>query len=129
MARGYVFLLGIRSICNRIYSCYALLFLFVFQFCGHLRLGNIIVCLLLSWHRTMRIFVLSLSGKPCVEFEHVEKFVIGGSSISVFWRRVMIGPPNVEDLKQIVKESYPSLAPIAEKLIGLLHSTLQTCSD
>ena len=38
----------------------------------------------------------------------------------------MVGPPNVEDLKKIVKESYPSLEPIAEKLIGPLHCTLRT---
>lgn len=56
-----------------------------------------------------------------LSLKHVITFVVGGNSLSVFWRRVMVGPPSVEDLKVIVKASYPSLEPIVEKLIGLLY--------
>ncbi|XP_062087755.1 midasin isoform X2 [Humulus lupulus] len=47
----------------------------------------------------------------------VSSIIKGGNSVSVFWRTAMLGPPKVEDLKKIVKESYPSLEPIAEKLV------------
>ncbi|XP_030490703.2 midasin isoform X2 [Cannabis sativa] len=47
----------------------------------------------------------------------VSSIIKGGNSISVFWRTAMLGPPKVEDLKKIVKESYPNLEPIAEKLV------------
>ena len=35
----------------------------------------------------------------------------------------MVGPPSVDDMKNIVKASYPSLEPVADKLIGLLCCT------
>ena len=54
---------------------------------------------------------------------------IGGNSISIFWRTAILGPPKVEDLKKIVKESYPTLEPIAEKLVGQLHCILETFLD
>ncbi|XP_065866775.1 midasin [Euphorbia lathyris] len=41
----------------------------------------------------------------------------GGNLLSVLWRRVMIGPPNTEDLQNIVKVLYPNLEPLAGKLI------------
>ncbi|KAL5579519.1 hypothetical protein UlMin_011961 [Ulmus minor] len=47
----------------------------------------------------------------------ISSIIEGGNSLSVFWRRVMVGPPNVEDLQNIVRASYPSLEPLAEKLI------------
>ncbi|PON47074.1 Midasin [Parasponia andersonii] len=53
----------------------------------------------------------------------------GGNSISVFWRRVMIGLPNVEDLKKIVKGSYPSLEPIADKLVETFDRVKSSPSD
>ncbi|WCJ27054.1 Midasin [Euphorbia peplus] len=40
----------------------------------------------------------------------------GGNLLSILWRRVMIGPPNAEDLQNIVKVLYPNLEPLAGKL-------------
>lgn len=44
----------------------------------------------------------------------------GGNSLSVFWRKVVVGPPNTDDLQEIVKICFPSLEPLVEKLIGVL---------
>ncbi|XP_048323691.2 midasin isoform X2 [Ziziphus jujuba] len=57
----------------------------------------------------------------------VSSITEGGNSLSSFWRRVMVGPPNIEDLQNIVEVCYPSLKPLAEKLIetyGIVNSAL-----
>ncbi|XVF27001.1 hypothetical protein REPUB_Repub14bG0069100 [Reevesia pubescens] len=42
---------------------------------------------------------------------------IGGNLNGVLWRKVMIEPPSNQDLKKIVSSWYPSLEPLAEKLV------------
>jgi midasin len=44
--------------------------------------------------------------------------LVSGGKIGVFWRKVMIVPPNNEDLENIIKAWYPNLEPICKKLIG-----------
>ncbi|XP_038899709.1 midasin isoform X2 [Benincasa hispida] len=45
----------------------------------------------------------------------------GGSTIGMLWRKVMIGPPNNEDLQSIVIIQYPILESIASKLVETLE--------
>lgn len=41
----------------------------------------------------------------------------------------MVGSPSVEDLKNIVRASYPSLEPLADKLVGWLHCPFKLVSN
>lgn len=54
---------------------------------------------------------------------NVNYLMAGGNSLSSFWRRVKVQPPDNDDLQDIVKVCYPSLEPLAEKLIGVLSLT------
>ncbi|KAM7253719.1 hypothetical protein ACFE04_031401 [Oxalis oulophora] len=46
----------------------------------------------------------------------------GGNSLSVLWRKVMIEAPSKEDLKSIVKAWYPTLEPLAGKLVDTFEN-------
>ncbi|XP_048233780.1 midasin isoform X2 [Ricinus communis] len=50
-----------------------------------------------------------------------------GNSLSILWRRVMIGLPNNDDLHNIVKARYPNLEPLARKLIGTFERVNSVC--
>lgn len=43
----------------------------------------------------------------------------GRDSLSVLWRRVMIRPPDNEDLRNILKVRYPNLELLVDNLIGI----------
>lgn len=47
--------------------------------------------------------------------------VIGRNSLGAVWRKIMITPPNRQDLIDIVLQWYPELEYLAPKLIGLLN--------
>lgn len=49
----------------------------------------------------------------------------GRCSLSVLWRRVMIMPPDNEDLQNILKVWYPNLELLVDKLIGIYMNFCQ----
>ncbi|OMP00558.1 hypothetical protein COLO4_12568 [Corchorus olitorius] len=51
----------------------------------------------------------------------VSTWVVGGNLNGGLWRKVMIEPPMNQDLQKIVKAWYPSLEPLAEKLVETLE--------
>ncbi|KAJ7963223.1 Midasin [Quillaja saponaria] len=51
-----------------------------------------------------------------------------GGSLSVLWRRVMIGPPSNEDLQSIVKAWYPDLERIVDNIIETFTRVNSTVS-
>lgn len=60
------------------------------------------------------------------KYEVKAEFIVleGRGSLSVLWRRVMIRPPDNEDLQNILIAWYPNLEPLVDKLTGILHEFL-----
>ncbi|CAI0419971.1 unnamed protein product [Linum tenue] len=62
----------------------------------------------------------------------VSRSAEGGNVLSVFWRRVMIDPPNTDDLKNILNVWYPVLEPLSGKILQTFErvnsaTVLQSC--
>lgn len=63
-------------------------------------------------------FFIILGSFPSLAESH--RSLIGRSSVSALWRRVMIAPSSHQDLLKIVNKWYPELESLAAQLIGTI---------
>ncbi|XP_022715201.1 midasin isoform X4 [Durio zibethinus] len=57
----------------------------------------------------------------------ISRGIEGGNLNGVLWRKVLIEPPGDQDLRKIVRAWYPSLEPLAEKLVETFEGVNSIC--